>query len=60
MQAVAEQGRKVAFPTALMDKLRDRMIAKGAKPGDLIFPNTIGGVEVTSFANCKALPSVRA
>jgi hypothetical protein len=23
----------------------DRMIAKGAKPGDLIFPNTIGGVE---------------
>lgn len=32
-------------PTALMEKLRDRMIAKAAKPSDLIFPNTIGGVE---------------
>jgi integrase len=32
-------------PTALMHKLRDRMIAKAAKPDDLIFPNTIGGVE---------------
>jgi integrase len=28
-----------------MEKLRDSMIAKAAKPGDLIFPNTIGGVE---------------
>lgn len=28
-----------------MEKLRDRMIAKAAKPRDLIFPNTIGGVE---------------
>jgi integrase len=39
------KGRKLPVPTALMDKLRDRMIAKAAKPGDLIFPNTIGGVE---------------
>lgn len=39
------KGRKLPVPTALMDKLRDRMIAKGAKPDDLIFPNTIGGVE---------------
>src|ERR1700735_3910183 len=30
---------------ALMEKLRGRMIAKAAKPGDLMFPNTIGGVE---------------
>jgi len=28
-----------------MDKLRDRMIAKNAKPDDLILPNTIGGME---------------
>ena len=28
-----------------MEKLRGRMIAKAAKPGDLMFPNTIGGVE---------------
>jgi len=39
------KGRKLPVPTALMEKLRDRMIAKGAKPGALIFPNTIGGVE---------------
>jgi integrase len=39
------KGRKLPVPTALMEKLRDRMIAKAAKPGDLIFPNTIGGVE---------------
>jgi integrase len=39
------KGRKLPVPTALMDKLRDRMVAKGAKPGDLIFPNTIGGAE---------------
>jgi integrase len=39
------RGRKLPVPTALVDKLRGQMIAKGAKPGDLIFPNTIGGVE---------------
>ena len=39
------KGRKLPVPTALMEKLRDRMIAKAAKPSDLIFPNTIGGVE---------------
>jgi integrase len=39
------KGRRLPVPTALMDKLRDRMIAKAAKPSDLIFPNTIGGVE---------------
>jgi integrase len=39
------KGRKLPVPKALMEKLRDRMIAKAAKPSDLIFPNTIGGVE---------------
>ena len=39
------QGRKLPVPTALKEKLRDRMIAQAAKPSDLIFPNTIGGVE---------------
>jgi integrase len=39
------KGRKLPVPTALMDKLRDRMIGKGDRPCDLIFPNTIGGVE---------------
>jgi hypothetical protein len=28
-----------------MEKRLDRMIAKAAKPGDLIFPNIVGGVE---------------
>ena len=36
---------KLPVPTALMDKLRDRRIAKNAKPDDLILPSTIGGVE---------------
>lgn len=39
------KGRKLPIPTALMDKLRDRMVAKGAKPGDLIFPNGEGNPE---------------
>jgi hypothetical protein len=39
------KGCKLPAPTLLMDKLRDRMIAKGAKPDDLIFLNTIGAVE---------------
>jgi hypothetical protein len=39
------KGRKLPIPTALMEKLRDRMIAKDTKPSDLIVPNTIGGVE---------------
>ena len=38
-----------------MDKLRDRMIAKAAKPGDLIFPNTIGGVEGHFLRKLQAL-----
>jgi hypothetical protein len=37
--------RKLPIPTALMEKLPDRMIARDAKPSDLIFPNTIGGAE---------------
>jgi hypothetical protein len=43
---VAEQGAQVAGShSANGNLLRDRMIAKGAKPGNLIFHNTIGGVE---------------
>jgi integrase len=38
------KGHKLPVPAALMEKLGDRIIAKAAKPGDLIFPNTIGGV----------------
>jgi integrase len=39
------KGRKLPIPTVLMDKLRDRMIARGAKPDHLIFPNGIGSVQ---------------
>ena len=49
------KGRKLPVPTALMDKLRDRMIAKDAKPGDLIFPNTIGGVEGHFLRKLRAI-----
>jgi hypothetical protein len=50
---VGAEGRKLPVPTALMDKLRDRMIAKGDKPGDLIFPNIIGGVEGHFLRTCE-------
>ena len=39
------KGRQLPIPAALMEKLRDRMVAKNAKPDDLIFPNTLGGPE---------------
>jgi hypothetical protein len=38
-----------------MDKLRDRMITKAAKPSDLIFPDTIGGVEGHFFRKLQAV-----
>lgn len=53
------KGRKLPVPTARMEKLRDRMIAKAAKPGDLIFPSTSAVWRDTSSANCKPLLSVR-
>jgi len=50
------KGRKLPVPTALMEKLRDRMIAKAAKPSDLI-PNTIGLQTVVAASTTRSQPS---